>query len=57
MATAKGLNGIEAGAKKLEKPKLGDVGDGGGAVLNDADVDLAVKTRVVEQLLYMGQMI
>ena len=44
MATAKGLNGIEAGAKKLEKPKLGDVGDGGGAVLNDADVDLAVKT-------------
>ena len=31
MATAKGLNGIEAGAKKLEKPKLGDVGDGGGS--------------------------
>ena len=25
MATAKGLNGIEAGAKKLAKPKLGDV--------------------------------
>lgn len=44
MATAKGLNGIEAGAKKLEKPKLGDVGDGGGAVLNDADVDLAIKS-------------
>ena len=31
MATAKGLNGIEAGAKKLSKPKLGDVGDGGGS--------------------------
>ena len=31
MATAKGLNGIEAGAKKLAKPKLGDVGDGGGS--------------------------
>ena len=31
MATAKGLNGIEAGAKKLVKPKLGDVGDGGGS--------------------------
>ena len=29
MATAKGLNGIEAGAKKLVKPKLGDVGAGG----------------------------
>ena len=27
-ATAKGLNGIEAGAKKLEKPKLVDVGAG-----------------------------
>ena len=25
MATAKGLNGIEAGVKKLAKPKLGDV--------------------------------
>ena len=31
MATAKGLNGIEAGAKKLAKPKLGDVGDGRGS--------------------------
>ena len=31
MATAQGLNGIEAGAKKLAKPKLGDVGDGGGS--------------------------
>ena len=31
MATAKGLNGIEAGAKKLAKPKLGAVGDGGGS--------------------------
>ena len=37
-ATAKGLNGIEAGAKKLAKPKLGDVGADGGAVLYDADV-------------------
>ncbi|WP_075679703.1 TNT domain-containing protein [Roseburia sp. 831b] len=44
MATAKGLNGIEAGAKKLAKPKLGDVGADGGAVLNDADVDSAVKS-------------
>ena len=43
MATAKGLNGIEAGAKKLAKPKLGDVGTDGGAVLNDADVGLAVE--------------
>ena len=43
MATAKGLNGIEAGAKKLTKPKLGDVGTDGGAVLNDADVGSAVK--------------
>ena len=43
MATAKGLNGIEAGAKKLAKPKLGDVGTDGGAVLNDADVGSAVK--------------
>ena len=43
MATAKGLNGIEAGAKKLEKPKLGDVGADGGAVLNDADVSSAVR--------------
>ena len=37
-ATAKGLNGIEAGAKELAKPKLGDVGADGGAVLYDADV-------------------
>ena len=29
MATAKGLNGIEAGVKKLAKPKLGDVGADG----------------------------
>jgi len=43
MATAKGQNGIEAGAKKLAKPKLGDVGTDGGAVLNDADVGSAVK--------------
>ena len=43
MATAKGLNGIEAGAKKLAKPKLGDVGTDGGAVLNDADVGSAVE--------------
>ena len=41
--TAKGLNGIEAGANKLAKPKFGDVGDGGDAVLNDANMDLAVK--------------
>lgn len=43
MATAKGLNGIEAGEKKLAKPKLGDVGTDGGAVLNDADVGSAVE--------------
>ena len=41
--TAKGLNGIEAEANKLAKPKFGDVGDGGDAVLNDANMDLAVK--------------
>ena len=41
--TAKGLNGIEAEANKLAKPKLGDVGDGGDAVLNDADVGSAVE--------------
>ncbi|WP_075679780.1 T7SS effector LXG polymorphic toxin [Roseburia sp. 831b] len=46
MATAKGLNGIEAGAKKLAKPKLGDVGADGGAVLNDADVGSAVKSGI-----------
>ena len=44
MATAQGLNGIEAGAKRLAKPKLGDVGTGGGAVLNDADVGSGVKS-------------
>ncbi|WP_330546356.1 glycohydrolase toxin TNT-related protein [Roseburia sp. 831b] len=44
MATAQGLNGIEAGAKRLAKPKLGDVGADGGAVLNDADVGSAVKS-------------
>ena len=41
--TAKGLNGIEAEANKLLKPKFGNVGDGGDAVLNDANMDLAVK--------------
>ncbi len=41
--TAKGLNGIEAETNKLAKPKFGDVGDGGDAVLNDANMDLAVK--------------
>ena len=41
--TAKGLNGIEAEVNKLAKPKFGDVGDGGDAVLNDANMDLAVK--------------
>ena len=45
-ATAKGLNGIEAGAKKLAKPKPGDVGTDGGAVLNDADVDSAVNNNL-----------
>ena len=44
MATAQGLNGIEAGVKKLAKPKLGDVGADGGAVLNDADVGSGVKS-------------
>ena len=44
MATAQGLNGIEAGVKKLAKPKLGDVGAVGGAVLNVADVGSAVKS-------------
>ena len=47
--TAKGLNGIEAEANKLAKPKLGDVGDGGDAVLNDAD-GLVVKEGSIEQL-------
>ena len=41
--TAKGLNGIEAEANKLAKPKLGDVETDGGAVLNDADVGSAVE--------------
>ena len=36
--TAKGLNGIEAEANKLAKPKRGDVGDGGDAVLNEAEM-------------------
>ena len=45
-ATAKGLNGIEAGAKKLEKPKLGDVGAGGGAVLNDVGDGASVKSGI-----------
>ena len=47
--TAKGLNGIEAEANKLAKPKLGDVGDGGDAVLNDADGPV-VKEGSIEQL-------
>ena len=47
--TAKGLNGIEAEANKLAKPKLGDVGDGGDAVLNDADGP-GVKEGSIEQL-------
>ena len=47
--TAKGLNGIEAEANKLVKPKLGDVGDGGDAVLNDADGPV-VKEGSIEQL-------
>ena len=48
-STAKGLNGIEAEANKLAKPKLGDVGDGGDAVLNDADGPV-VKEGSIEQL-------
>ena len=47
--TAKGLNGIEAEVNKLAKPKLGDVGDGGDAVLNDADGPV-VKEGSIEQL-------
>ena len=47
--TAKGLNGIEAEANKLAKPKLGDGGDGGDAVLNDADGPV-VKEGSIEQL-------
>ena len=47
--TAKGLNGIEAEANKLAKPKLGDVGDSGDAVLNDADGPV-VKEGSIEQL-------
>ena len=47
--TAKGLNGIEAEANKLAKPKLGDVGDGGDAVLNDADGPV-VREGSIEQL-------
>ena len=47
--TAKGLNGIEAEANKLAKPKLGDVGAGGDAVLNDADGPV-VKEGSIEQL-------
>ena len=52
MATAKGLNGIEAGAKKLAKPKLGDVGTDGGAVLNDADVGSAVNGGTSSKIGY-----
>nr|WP_075679712.1 T7SS effector LXG polymorphic toxin [Roseburia sp. 831b] len=47
MATAKGLNGIEAGAKKLAKPKLGDVGTDGGAVLNDVGDGASVKSGII----------
>ena len=47
--TAKGLNGIEAEANKLAKPKLGDVGDRGDAVPNDADGPV-VKEGSIEQL-------
>ena len=52
MATAQGLNGIEAGAKKLAKPKLGDVGTDGGAVLNDADVGSAVNGGTSSKIGY-----
>ena len=55
--TAKGLNGIEAEANKLAKAPKGNDGvtEGTGNVAED--VGKVVETRVVEQLLYMGQMI
>ena len=55
--TAKGLNGIEAEANKLAKATKGidGVTEGTGNVAED--VGKVVETRVVEQLLYMGQMI
>ena len=55
--TAKGLNGIEAEANKLAKAPKGidGVTEGTGNVAED--VGKVVETRVVEQLLYMGQMI
>ena len=54
---AKGLNGIEAEANKLSKAPKGidGVTEGTGNVAED--VGKVVETRVVEQLLYMGQMI
>ena len=54
---AKGLNGIEAEANKLAKAPKGidGVTEGTGNVAED--VGKVVETRVVEQLLYMGQMI
>ena len=55
--TAKGLNGIEAEANKLAKAPKGidGVTEETGNVAED--VGKVVETRVVEQLLYMGQMI
>ena len=55
--TAKGLNRIEAEANKLAKAPKGidGVTEGTGNVAED--VGKVVETRVVEQLLYMGQMI
>ena len=50
--SAKCLNGIEAEANKLAKPKLGDVGDGGDAVLNDADVGSAVNGGTSSKIGY-----
>ncbi len=57
MGAAKGLNGIEAEANKLAKAPKGidGVTEGTGNVAED--VGKVVETRVVEQLLYMGQMI
>ena len=40
---------MEAEANKLAKPKLGDVGDGGDAVLNDSDGPV-VKEGSIDQL-------
>ena len=55
--TAKGLNGIEAEANKLGKAGKGLEGAAKGAESAAEDVGKVVETRVVEQLLYMGQMI